>query len=289
MRELLDPKVIPNEVLDKISEPLVALPDSNPHPLMSHNTYALGQWSGNYRGYRTLQHTGGMSGYGSYIVRVPDQGLACAIFMNDAEFYHPLYQVIGRRWMDEVLGLTPHEWESWEMKEVWKEPKDEDEVVAQGEPTKPADIRGTYRSKAYPELVIKAFKDSSVDLGTVRRRSELAGNKLNFDGPVYVADLDCLLISHIIFTPLKGSVWNWMHIFNLPTTVKGQGRGEGAFETGQKGKAVFVPRGEGTQGDQGGLAMFEGWTGSIEAGIEKREVCTGPKARENCEMWYERD
>ena len=46
------------------------------------SSYGLGLEIGRYRGVRTIGHGGGDPGYGAYVVRYPDQGLAVAVLCN---------------------------------------------------------------------------------------------------------------------------------------------------------------------------------------------------------------
>ncbi|MDP9177049.1 MAG: beta-lactamase family protein [Gemmatimonadota bacterium] len=46
------------------------------------SSYGLGLNMGRYRGLRTIDHSGGDPGYGAYLVRYPDQGLAIAVLCN---------------------------------------------------------------------------------------------------------------------------------------------------------------------------------------------------------------
>ena len=48
--------------------------------------YAFGQGVGNYKGLKTISHSGGDAGYRTFLLRIPDQQLSVAVFSNLASF-----------------------------------------------------------------------------------------------------------------------------------------------------------------------------------------------------------
>jgi CubicO group peptidase (beta-lactamase class C family) len=59
--------------------------------------YGLGLGVSDYRGHKTLQHTGGLPGYVSYVLQVPDSALGIAVLTNqesDAAFLAVTYHVV---------------------------------------------------------------------------------------------------------------------------------------------------------------------------------------------------
>ena len=72
-----------------------------------------------YRGHTVIQHTGEVTGYASWIARLPARGKACAIFINDDDLAIPLDWLLGCKWMDTVLEIEPYNWEEWEIKKLF--------------------------------------------------------------------------------------------------------------------------------------------------------------------------
>jgi CubicO group peptidase (beta-lactamase class C family) len=72
------------------------------------NLYALGFGVRDYRGYKLLNHTGGLPGYVSEIMMIPDQRLGVAVFTNQES--SAAFRSITLAVLDHYLGAQPHDW-----------------------------------------------------------------------------------------------------------------------------------------------------------------------------------
>ena len=72
------------------------------------NGYALGFRVGDYRGRKLVNHTGGLSGYVSRVVMVPELGLGVAVLTNQesSDAYNSVIFAV----LDEALGAPPTDW-----------------------------------------------------------------------------------------------------------------------------------------------------------------------------------
>lgn len=70
--------------------------------------YALGLSTRDYRGYKMLSHTGGLPGYVSQILMIPDKRLGVAVFTNQES--SAAFQSISHRVLDYYLGAPTVDW-----------------------------------------------------------------------------------------------------------------------------------------------------------------------------------
>ena len=74
----------------------------------SFSLYALGFGVRDYRGYKLLNHTGGLPGYVSEILMIPDQRLGVAVLTNQES--SAAFRSITLAVLDHYLGAQPHDW-----------------------------------------------------------------------------------------------------------------------------------------------------------------------------------
>jgi CubicO group peptidase (beta-lactamase class C family) len=75
---------------------------------MNFNGYALGFRVCDYRGRKLVNHTGGLSGYVSRVMMVPELGLGVAVLTNqesDEAYNSVIYAVL-----DQAMGAPPYDW-----------------------------------------------------------------------------------------------------------------------------------------------------------------------------------
>jgi hypothetical protein len=75
---------------------------------MNFNGYALGLRVNDYRGRKLVNHTGGLLGYVSRVVMVPELGLGVAVLTNqesDEAYNSVIYAVL-----DQAMGAAPYDW-----------------------------------------------------------------------------------------------------------------------------------------------------------------------------------
>lgn len=72
----------------KVGDSTIIAKMNTPAVLNNGKTFggALGQFVGNYKGLKEIQHAGGDAGYRSYLTRFPEENFAVAVFGNSAEF-----------------------------------------------------------------------------------------------------------------------------------------------------------------------------------------------------------
>ena len=87
----------------------IGVPPGDFAPLRSSfNLYALGFGVRDYRGYKLLNHTGGLPGYVSEIMMMPDQRLGVAVLTNQES--SAAFRSITLAVLDHYLGAPPHDW-----------------------------------------------------------------------------------------------------------------------------------------------------------------------------------
>lgn len=168
---LADAKVGGRAVIDKMSEPGV-LNDGTA------TNYAYGQFVGEYRGLRTLNHDGGIGGFRSALIRFPDQELAVAVLAN-ADYFRAMTLArevaalfIGDLFQDAAPTAKP-------------EPAGEG---ADGESVELKDCVGSYRLESTGKVLEVTLQDTLLSLenlatgGKALTLSRLQGNKFTVDG-----------------------------------------------------------------------------------------------------------
>jgi hypothetical protein len=135
------------------------LPTSDPE--LHYFGYALGWTAGIWRGRRILWHNGGIDGFGSELLLLPDHGVGVSVSVNsDPGSSLPAATAISRHVAQLLLGEQPRRW-SERLREDWEkeraEPADEPTIVPGTGPSRPiADFAGTYRHPGYGTLTVEA-------------------------------------------------------------------------------------------------------------------------------------
>jgi CubicO group peptidase (beta-lactamase class C family) len=85
-------------------------PDPELAPMRNNfRLYALGFDVRDYRGLKLVEHTGGLPGYVSLLMMIPDQRLGVAVLTNQESGY--AFRSIGMMALDHYLGVQPsHDW-----------------------------------------------------------------------------------------------------------------------------------------------------------------------------------
>ncbi len=78
-------------------------------PEVSSIAYGLGWMVGGYRGHRVVQHGGGIDGFLTELMLLPDDGIGLVVLTNSTS--SSLGPVISYRVLDELLGLEPLPWQ----------------------------------------------------------------------------------------------------------------------------------------------------------------------------------
>jgi CubicO group peptidase (beta-lactamase class C family) len=89
-------------------EPHIVLPEDRTFPASTRHAYGLGWFVGQYRGHRLLEHGGGIDGFLTECMLLPDDGIGVAVMTNTTS--SAMTPVVAYRILDELLGLEPLDW-----------------------------------------------------------------------------------------------------------------------------------------------------------------------------------
>jgi hypothetical protein len=158
----------------------------------SFNGYALGFGVRDYRGHKVLLHTGGLPGYVSRVVMLPDLKLGVAVLTNQES--GGAFDAIAFHILDHYLGAPAHDWISGyrtiEARSTAAGTAAEAEAArvksASGQPSlEPAKYAGSYRDAWYGDITIAKEGD-----GLVIRFSHtpaLVGDLTHFQHDTFIA------------------------------------------------------------------------------------------------------
>lgn len=89
-------------------EPHTVLPEDRTFPESSRHAYGLGWMLGRYRDHRLLEHGGGIDGFLTACMLLPDDGIGVAVMTNTTSSV--MAQVVAYGVLDELLDLPPIDW-----------------------------------------------------------------------------------------------------------------------------------------------------------------------------------
>ncbi|OCF32472.1 hypothetical protein I316_05899 [Kwoniella heveanensis BCC8398] len=310
VKELLNPSVIPQSIIDKVVTGYTVPTGTPKYPEYGVETYGLGQMMNTYRGYALQGHGGAVPGQHSRMVRVPGPGLGFMIAINDEDWGVLLHEVIANMILDDLLKLPPS-LPSWEKKIIGKTfdslaiPPD---VPSDPRPY-PSFVAGKYSDAGYGSLAIaqvklgsdneldsqaenpdesdaakiaiellhKLHNQSTVSLASPSTMLNTMTVPLNVTGPIYVAAVDHLFVTTLIFTHWDGPLFNWTALWT-GDKLDADDRVIGKLaKVEMAGTAVFKEDGVGMFGDLWGK-------GSTVEGSKVSEGDTEKQA----EVWFAR-
>ena len=88
--------------------PHIVLPEDRTFPASTRHAYGLGWLIGRYRDHRLLEHGGGIDGFQTECMLLPDEGTGVAVMTNTSS--SAMAPVVAYRVLDELLGLEPIDW-----------------------------------------------------------------------------------------------------------------------------------------------------------------------------------
>jgi CubicO group peptidase (beta-lactamase class C family) len=152
-------------------------------PAFSRHAYGLGWMIGRYRERRMVEHSGGIDGFQTECVLLPDDGVGVIVLTNTSSSL--MAPVVAYRALDELLGLDPHDWFA-DVKPLFdammagvKEARGARRVVSDAPLPRPLDAyAGEYEHPAYGRLSITADGDAlrprlgTMDLSLAHRHYE---------------------------------------------------------------------------------------------------------------------
>jgi len=102
-------EVLSTASLDVMHAPHITVPEDRTFPEATHLGYGLGWLVGQYRGRRMVDHTGGVDGFFTEVILLPDERIGVVVMANR---WSPLHTCVGYRALDELLGVEPIDWTS---------------------------------------------------------------------------------------------------------------------------------------------------------------------------------
>jgi CubicO group peptidase (beta-lactamase class C family) len=163
--------------------PHMLLPENRTFPASTRHAYGLGWTIGRYREHRLAEHGGGIDGFLTECMLLPDDGIGVAVLTNTSS--SALAPIVAYRVLDELLGLEPFDWFS-QFKPRYdaavagaREVRGARRVVADAPPPRPlAAYAGEYQHPGYGTLTITLDGDvlrprfGTLDLSLAHRHYE---------------------------------------------------------------------------------------------------------------------
>jgi CubicO group peptidase (beta-lactamase class C family) len=88
--------------------PHMLIPEDRTFPASTRHAYGLGWMIGRYRDHRLVEHGGGIDGFQTECMLLPDDGIGVAVMTNTSSSV--MTPVVAYRVLDELLGLEPLDW-----------------------------------------------------------------------------------------------------------------------------------------------------------------------------------
>lgn len=88
--------------------PHMLVPEDPTFPESTRHAYGLGWTIGRYRGHRIVDHNGGIDGYHTECMLLPDDGIGVAVLTNIS--LGGMAPAVAYRALDQLLGLEPVDW-----------------------------------------------------------------------------------------------------------------------------------------------------------------------------------
>ena len=89
-------------------EPHMVLPEDRTFPASTRHAYGHGWMIGRYRDHRLAEHGGGIDGFQTECMLLPDDGIGVAVLTNTSS--SAMAPVVAYRVLDELLNLEPLDW-----------------------------------------------------------------------------------------------------------------------------------------------------------------------------------
>jgi CubicO group peptidase (beta-lactamase class C family) len=154
--------VISPQTLRRQHTPHMLIPEDRTFPASTRHAYGLGWLIGRYREHRLAHHNGGIDGYITECMMLPDDGIGVAVLTN-ASSGAAAASVVAYRVLDELLGLEPIDW-SAQYRPLYdavltgrSEAREARRVVPDAPRPRPLEAyAGQYRHPGYGTLAISA-------------------------------------------------------------------------------------------------------------------------------------
>lgn len=100
--------VMSPSTVERQHTPHMVVPADRTFPAATRHAYGLGWMIGRYRGHRLAEHSGGIDGFQTECMLLPDDGIGVAVMTNTSS--SEMAPVVAYRVLDELLGLAPIDW-----------------------------------------------------------------------------------------------------------------------------------------------------------------------------------
>jgi CubicO group peptidase (beta-lactamase class C family) len=107
--------VVSHDALAETQAPQITVPEDRTFPESTRFAYGLGWLVGQYRGHRIVEHNGGVDGFLTDCLFLPDDGIGVVVLTN---LWSAMGKPVAYRAFDELLGLDPIDW-STRLKTQW--------------------------------------------------------------------------------------------------------------------------------------------------------------------------
>jgi CubicO group peptidase (beta-lactamase class C family) len=101
-------RVISPSTVARQHAPHALLPEDRTFPASTRHAYGLGWMIGRYRDHRIVEHGGGIDGFLTECMLLPDDGVGVTVMTNSSS--SAMAPVVAYRVLDELLGLDPLDW-----------------------------------------------------------------------------------------------------------------------------------------------------------------------------------
>ena len=94
----------------KMQSPQSVVSERMEDPELGPETYGLATWVSSYRGHKWVQHGGGIDGFISQMAWLPNDSIGVVVLTNMSGPSNPVPNTVVKRVFDDLLGLTPIDW-----------------------------------------------------------------------------------------------------------------------------------------------------------------------------------
>ena len=295
MRELIDPQVIPKEVITRLSKPLtVSAASGRPtSPEEGITTYGLGLAIHSYRGHTVWQHGGGVPGFLSLMTVLPDKNLGIMVMSNDDNWGAALVKIIAYHAIDKLLDLEPVDHQGRTVNEWmgYLATKNPDFAIPDSPRPSldPSVILGKFSHKGYGGLDVQRLTDvpEVVDLLPLLR--DRSTTELPSADKMFVTVYKNIFTHYIIFHPLEGPKYGYVTFDDYDIHPSATSAEAGAQEDKrhvEKRKVVWAWLSGVAVFTEKGVGMFGGFY--RRGAIEDPPQVTEQDVEKHADVWFGR-
>ncbi|WWC95629.1 hypothetical protein V866_002494 [Kwoniella sp. B9012] len=313
LQEELSPAVLPPTIIPATTTSQTVLTKQPVIPgITSAYTYGLGQYIYTYRGYSINGHDGSVWGQLSHNTRVPDAGVGFVVIVNDQSYGEQMCTIVEHVLLDALLGLPEINWELNTFTELAGSARSQSTegtdssstsqsssssssnssttsttsssantstTASLRKPLRAESVVGYYSDKAYGTFNIQpiASLEDADALLAINKRFTLLGLTLDDDTYYYQNTDSSSFITHYIFTPFDGPIFNVTASYVAPLYPDGsETRNGSTLITYGPGSAVFKDN---------GLGLFGIWQSG--SGVADPQVVEDD-VEEKAEVWLKK-